>query len=141
MIKYLLPEWFFRMSFNSADTQMEKHQSESKHFSLDQLIKKPWFVQMHYCDFKSNLYWKHESIDMFFFWSSMKESPQWNLSMVLVCWSVAKNFRENHSIETKRFGLFSIVKCVTKSSGEQLKVLTPYFLCLHAFKFQKFLSQ
>ena len=30
-----------------------------------------------------------------------------------------------------RFGLFFIVKCVTKSSGEQLKVLTPYFLCLH----------
>ena len=55
-----------RMSFNSADTRMEKHQSDSKHFSLDELIKKPWSVQMHYYDFKSNLYWKHESIDMFF---------------------------------------------------------------------------
>ena len=27
------------------------------------------------------------------------------------------------------------------SQWEQLKVLTPYFLCLHVFKFQKFLSQ
>ena len=51
------------LSFYSADTRMEKHQSESKHFSLDQLIKKPWFVQMHYGDFKSNLSWKHESIN------------------------------------------------------------------------------
>ena len=48
---------------------------------LDHLTKKPWW-QMHYGDFKSNLPWKHESIhkNSSFFWSSMKESPQWNLS-------------------------------------------------------------
>ena len=59
------------MSFNSADTRMEKHQSESKLFLLDQLIKKPWFVQMHYGDFKSNLSWKHESIDKNGFFSEV----------------------------------------------------------------------
>ena len=43
---------------------------------LDHLTKKPWW-QMHYGDFKSNLPWKHESIDkkLCFFWSIMKESP------------------------------------------------------------------
>ena len=83
-------------------------------------------------ELKLNLPWK-QSIDKNRFFSEVVWMNPCNEICLWYWFAGLKPFdiTWNNWLETKRFGLFFIVKCVTKSSGEQLKVLTPYFLCLH----------
>ena len=75
------------------------HYIEPEIFSCIHVVNQWPLIIAYYGDFKTNLPWKLESFDIkfVFFWSSMNESQQLNVSMVLISWSVAKYLRKIHS--------------------------------------------